>query len=386
MTALEIGRGDEKYKLRHATLTSCTQPVPQWRMKASGGTYVVDKWVRMYNARLEVFNVPLLYLPFIQYPANQRRSTGFLIPSIGTNNQRGFYIGNGFFWAIGRSYDATITHEYYKQRGSIFRGQFEYLPSPNASGVFSSENFADKVDNRVSSRYHFLHNQRIGATWQLGADVNYATDETLDREFTNSVSRISQRTRSSTGFLNRNWGRYSLGIAGASSVVLGATTERTDTTLPKIDFGIRDTKIAGPIYGQLRTNAVRYGIKSGTDDPIRWERLDVNPDFLIDATIRSKARSTTPEMWERLGVKLDDLMPALLEGAATLDQSLFTSFEHGFFAKLVPNVRKLGLLDANDGYLRKEWDKVGIMRFDNGDDTSADYDTYDAVAQDRAAV
>ena len=114
--------------------------------------------------------------------------------------------------------------------------------------------------------------------------------------------------------------------------------------------------------------------------------LKERQDFLIDATIRNKARSTTPEMWERMGVDLDVLMPFLLEGATTLDQSLFTTFEHGFFAKLVPNVRKLGLLDANDGYLRKEWEKVGIMRFDTGDDTSADYDTYDAVAQDRAAA
>jgi hypothetical protein len=109
-------------------------------------------------------------------------------------------------------------------------------------------------------------------------------------------------------------------------------------------------------------------------------------DFLLDATIRNKARSTTPEMWERLGVDLDALTPSLLEGAATLDHSLFTNFEHGFFSKLVPNVRKLGLLDANDSHLRKEWEKVGIMRFDHGTDTAEDYESYDAVAQDRAAT
>jgi len=109
-------------------------------------------------------------------------------------------------------------------------------------------------------------------------------------------------------------------------------------------------------------------------------------DFLLDATIRNKARSTTPELWERLGVDLDALTPFLLEGAATLDRSLFTNFEHGFFSKLVPNVRKLGLLDANDSHLRKEWEKVGIMRFDDGTDTAEDYESYDAVAQDRAAT
>ncbi|CAN5552895.1 ferritin-like domain-containing protein [soil metagenome] len=109
-------------------------------------------------------------------------------------------------------------------------------------------------------------------------------------------------------------------------------------------------------------------------------------EFLLEATIRNRARSTTPEMWVRLDVDPEAVMPYLLEGAATLDRSLFGTFEQGFFAKLVPNVRKLGLLDANDGYLRKAWDKAGIMRYHDGTDTAEDYESYDAVAQDRAAA
>ena len=52
----------------------------------------------------------------------------------------------------------------------------------------------------------------------------------------------------------------------------------------------------------------------------------------------------------------------------------------------MPNTRKLGLLDANDGYLRSEWEKAGLMEFEFADDTASDYDTYDAVAADRAAA
>ena len=55
-----------------------------------------------------------------------------------------------------------------------------------------------------------------------------------------------------------------------------------------------------------------------------------------------------------------------------------------FFAKLVPNVRKLGLLDANNGYLRQLWGEAGLLEFEFADDTSEDYAQYDAVAQDRA--
>jgi len=52
----------------------------------------------------------------------------------------------------------------------------------------------------------------------------------------------------------------------------------------------------------------------------------------------------------------------------------------------VPNVRKLGLLDANRGYLRERWGEVGLLQFEFADDTGSDYESYDAVARDRAAA
>ena len=49
----------------------------------------------------------------------------------------------------------------------------------------------------------------------------------------------------------------------------------------------------------------------------------------------------------------------------------------------MPNVRKLGLLDANDGYLRNAWGEAGLMEFEFADDTGTDYESYDEVAADR---
>ena len=49
----------------------------------------------------------------------------------------------------------------------------------------------------------------------------------------------------------------------------------------------------------------------------------------------------------------------------------------------MPNVRKLGLLDANDGYLRSQWAEFGLLAYEHADDTATDYTSYDAVARDR---
>ncbi len=109
-------------------------------------------------------------------------------------------------------------------------------------------------------------------------------------------------------------------------------------------------------------------------------------EFLAENTLRNRSRSATPEIWERMGVDFDAALPSLMEGTQKVDKSLFKSFQQGFFAKLVPNVRKLGLLDANDGHLRTLWGEAGLLQWEFADDTGSDYETYDAVAADRAAA
>ncbi|HXY94109.1 MAG TPA: ferritin-like domain-containing protein [Acidimicrobiia bacterium] len=131
---------------------------------------------------------------------------------------------------------------------------------------------------------------------------------------------------------------------------------------------------------------VAFGVLSlqelyaGLTEPELKERQE----FLVEATLNSRARSTTPEVWERMGVAVDDVRPFLREASAELNRGQFVGFQSAFFAKLVPNVRKLGLLDANDGYLREQWGAVGLMEFEFADDTGSDYATYDEVAADRA--
>jgi len=109
-------------------------------------------------------------------------------------------------------------------------------------------------------------------------------------------------------------------------------------------------------------------------------------EFLAENTLRSRYRSMNPEVWERLGVDFEAALPSIMEAAAQLDTSATNSFNQGFFSKLVPNVRKLGLLDANDGYLRRLWGEAGLLEWEFADDTGEDYTAYDEVARDRAVA
>lgn len=109
-------------------------------------------------------------------------------------------------------------------------------------------------------------------------------------------------------------------------------------------------------------------------------------EFMLENTIRNRNRSTNPEIWERMNVSVADVLPSLTSAAGRIGVHPYADFQKAFFSKLVPNTRKLGLLDANNGYLRKQWQEHGLMEFEFSDDTASDYDTYDAVAADRAAA
>jgi hypothetical protein len=109
-------------------------------------------------------------------------------------------------------------------------------------------------------------------------------------------------------------------------------------------------------------------------------------EFMLDATLNSRSRATTPEVWERMGTTAEAVMPFLMDAAVKSKVNPMAGFARGFFAKLVPNVRKLGLLEANNGYLRQKWGEAGLLEFEFADDTGSDYESYDAVAADRVAA
>jgi hypothetical protein len=107
-------------------------------------------------------------------------------------------------------------------------------------------------------------------------------------------------------------------------------------------------------------------------------------EFAFEAAVRMRDRFLSQEMWERLDVPVKDAVRIFRTGA-TAEQRNADPFQQLLFSKIVPNSKKLGLLDANDGWLRKRFDTLGVLQFEDWADTSDEYELLDAVAADRAA-
>ena len=61
-------------------------------------------------------------------------------------------------------------------------------------------------------------------------------------------------------------------------------------------------------------------------------------------------------------------------------------FQALLFSKIVPNCKKLGLLDAGDGWLRDRFTEIGVIQFEDWVDTGEEYEALDEVSKDRASA
>jgi hypothetical protein len=102
-------------------------------------------------------------------------------------------------------------------------------------------------------------------------------------------------------------------------------------------------------------------------------------EFAFEAAVRMRDRFLQQEVWERMGIPVKPMMSALLD----LPQSE-NVFQQMLFSKIVPNCKKLGLLDAGDAWLRDRFTEIGVIQFEDWVDTGEEYEALDEVAKDRA--
>jgi hypothetical protein len=104
-------------------------------------------------------------------------------------------------------------------------------------------------------------------------------------------------------------------------------------------------------------------------------------EFAFEAAVRMRDRFMQQEVWEHMGVD-----PKVAIRAINVVNKDTDPFQQLLFSKIVPNCKKLGLLDANDGWLRKRFDVLGVSQFEDWVDTSEEYLELDLVTADREAA
>ena len=93
-------------------------------------------------------------------------------------------------------------------------------------------------------------------------------------------------------------------------------------------------------------------------------------EFAFEAAIRMRDRLMMQAVWERMGID----RKVITETMFKLREQGGNPFQAALFSKIVPNCKKLGLLDAGDGWLRERFTEIGVIEYEDAMDTGEEYE------------
>ena len=144
-------------------------------------------------------------------------------------------------------------------------------------------------------------------------------------------------------------------------------------------FGFMHMMTTEPLLKQLlryvmsdEARHVAFGVISlkeyyeGLTDAEIFERQQ----FAFEAAVRMRDRFMQQEVWERMGVPVKEAIEAVM---LTPTRQMFQMM---LFSKIVPNCKKLGLLDRNDAWLRRRFEELGVIQFEDWVDTGSEYENF----------
>ena len=115
-------------RYRDVAYTSCRPGNQDWVVHASElKMNKVSGQGAAKNAWLEFKGTPVFYSPYLSFPIDNRRLSGFLAPSFGNTQRGGFSLQTPYYWNIAPNYDATLRPRYLSNRGAVLGGNFRYL-------------------------------------------------------------------------------------------------------------------------------------------------------------------------------------------------------------------------------------------------------------------
>lgn len=259
--------GPRKYRVTKGGFTTCVQPNPRWEVTSSSVVVTLDEYALLRNSLLKVKGVPVLYLPMLYYPIqDDDRATGFLIPVYGVSTLQGQKLSNAFFWAIGRSHDATLFHDWFSKTGHGAGGEYRYIASPQASGnartywlnerattVTQPDGSVTTRDARRSLQLDGGFTQSLPFNLRARGHAQYFSDLTVQQLYHHDPYRASNRQRRLGGNVTGGFGSYLVSTTlQRDETFLNENTSYVIGSLPRLNVSRSERPIGQlPIYLQV---------------------------------------------------------------------------------------------------------------------------------------
>ncbi|WP_460417979.1 LPS-assembly protein LptD [Pseudomonas sp. microsymbiont 2] len=272
-------------RLKDGTYTTCEPGSNAWQLKGNNITLnPATGFGTATNVTLRVKDFPVFYTPYIYFPIDDRRQSGFLPPSFSTSSDTGFMLVTPYYFNLAPNYDATLYPRYMAKRGMLMEGEFRYL-TKSSEGQFGGGYLSDQDDDRElqtdykKERWMVNWQHKGGLDERLMTEVDYTdisdpfyfqdleTDQigVQSRDFLNQQGALTYRGDSYTARLNL----HAYELATISQIT-------PYDRLPQITFNGMLPVHPGGFDLSYETEAVRFD-RDLKNDFVRDK--DGNPDF-----------------------------------------------------------------------------------------------------------
>ncbi|MGH7273828.1 MAG: LPS-assembly protein LptD, partial [Nitrospiria bacterium] len=312
---------EQVYLIDEGSLTTCDVcegSAPAWRFRAKKLRLRLDHYAVAKGVALEIKDIPVAYLPYLVFPVKTTRQSGFLLPRIGySTKEEGYKYLQPFYWAIGRSHDATISLDYRSAKGLGGVLEYRYVLSRVSQGNLDTLYFYDRdlKQERIDLRYR--HTQKFTERLDLKANVNFLNSQDVRRDLSSITAERTQSSVESNLFLHHRTDLHSLSfLTRYSQDLLASSNDLTLQRLPEVDYALTEFPIGGlPVLFGGNFNAVNFW---------RTDELE-NATDPFAAQLRAFRADVFPKMWR----------PFDLGGLATLTPQ--AGFRETYYSRGVQN-------------------------------------------------
>ncbi|MEY4757893.1 MAG: hypothetical protein RJA34_2791 [Pseudomonadota bacterium] len=189
--------------IQNATYTTCRRLpgpswMPDWILRATELRLDQDQNEgEAVGALLSFKGLPVLPIPYLNFPLSDQRKSGFLPPTLGVDNVGGVQIEQPYYWNIAPNRDATLSPKLMTKRGVDLGAQFRYL-EPSYSGELSGNYMpADQLRDAdrwglVALHRGFVNTDLLGRV-NVNLNLNHVSDDNYWRDFSGARPTLSQR-------------------------------------------------------------------------------------------------------------------------------------------------------------------------------------------------
>lgn len=280
-TAAEI-QDREHFFFRQPTYTTCPPGDDGWQLVAADLAVDQESGVgTAHDATLRFKDVPFIYLPYAEFPVDDRRKSGFLAPSVGQSGNTGFDFSLPYYFNIAPNMDATLIPRIMSKRGVALGGEFRYLQEWH-SGELRAELLPDDQEREsdapdIRGALSYRGRATPAERWLIDTDISYASDDDFLEDLGESVALTSKKQLDRRADLRYSGKQWRLLARAQDFQTIAENTAEPYSRLPQLlaNFDAGDLP-----YG------LDLGIRSEYvyfyhDNKERGHRFDIHPSLSL---------------------------------------------------------------------------------------------------------